>query len=267
MATRKAPAGKAVATRNTKTNLPANIDAEIAKEAEAVGDTLAGAGAGSFIRVDQDNGNLKHSLLGDAEPPQEFVVVDYRAQNTYYERGYVEGENSPPDCWAIAKKHSELAPDPTRIAEPEAESCKACPLNQYGTAHNGKGKACKNTYLVALLPPGADENTELAYLRVSPTGMKSFDGFANGCSARFKLPPIGAVVTVDTKQSGRGWTVNFGSFTKNPDYKKHWLRRAEAEAVLTQGWDQQEEEEVKKPAARKPAPRKAAPKKRAPARR
>lgn len=247
-------------------NLPANIDAELAKEAAVIGDTLAGSGAGSFIRVDQDNGNLKHSQLGDAEPPQEFVVVDYRAQNTYYERGYVEGETVPPDCWAIAKKVNELAPDASRIEEPESESCKGCPLNQFGTAHNGKGKACKNTYLVALLPPGAGEDTELAYLRVSPTGMKSFDAFANGCSARFKLPPVGAIVTVDTKQVGRGWTVNFGSFVKNPDYKKHYLRRAEAEAVLTQGWDAAVEEEEKKPAARRPA-RKAAPKKRAPARR
>jgi len=246
-------------------NLPANIDAELAKEAAAIGDTLAGSGAGSFIRVDQDNGNLKHSVLGDAEPPQEFVVVDYRAQNTYYERGYVEGETTPPDCWAIAKKVSELAPDPSRIANPEAESCKGCPMNQFGTAHNGKGKACKNTYLVALLPPGADENTELAFARVSPTGMKSFDGFANGCSARFKLPPVGAIVTVDTKQVGRGWTLNFGAFVKNPNYKQHYLRRAEAEAVLTQGWDAAEEEEAAKPAARRPA-RKAAPK-RAPARR
>lgn len=266
MATRKAPAGKAVATRGNKTNLPANIDAEIAKEAAAVGDTLAGAGGGSFLRVDQDTGRFSHSVLGDAEPPQEFVVVDYRAQNTYYERGYVEGETTPPDCWAIAKKPSELAPDPSRVPAPEAESCKACPMNQFGTAHNGKGKACKNTYLVALLPPDASEDDEIAYLRVSPTGMKSFDAFANGCSARLKLPPIGAVVTIDTKQVGRGWTVNFGKFTKNPAYKAHWVRRAEAEAMLTQGWDPAQEEEQPKPAARRPA-RKAAPKKRAPARR
>lgn len=245
MAARKAAGSSA--------NLPANIDAELAKEAATVGETLNSSG-GSFIRVDQKTGNFKHSVLGEAPPPQDFVVVDYRAQNKFYSKGYVEGEAVPPDCWAIAKKIDDLRPSDT-VPDPENEQCKGCPMNEFGSAHNGKGKACKNTYMVALLPAD-DPSAEIAYMSVSPTGLKSFEAFVNGCSARYNLPPIGAIVTISTKPAGSGYTVDFGAHVKNPKYKEHYQRRQEAVAMLEREWTPEEPGNAPAKAPARRAPRK-----------
>lgn len=243
-------------------NLPANIDAELAKEAATISDTLNSSG-GAFIKLDGRTGNFKHSVLGEAEPPMELVVVDYRAQNQYFSSGYDPDNIVPPDCWSIAKNVADLAPS-DQVPDPVNDKCKGCPMNEFKTAHNGKGKACKNTYYLAVLPPECNPDDEIAYMRLSPTAMKSFESFVNGVSARFKTPPLGAIVTVGSKPAGSSYAFDFGTYRKNPKYKEAFMRRPEVQAMLEQEWTPLEEDE--KPAA-KPAPRRAPARKKAATRR
>ena len=68
-----------------------------------------------------------------------------------------------------------------------------CWANQFGSA--GKGKACRNSILVAMLPPDADENTPFMLLNVSPTGLKSFSGYLSSV-IRMQRPPYSITTDV-----------------------------------------------------------------------
>lgn len=243
---------KAVAKRGTSKNLPANIDAELEAEAKNIGSTITNIG-GDFIKVDQDNAAFfEIPGMGQAETPMEVVVVDYRAVNMLLP-DYVEGTFQPPSCWAHGKEISKLAPNEA-VPDPEAESCSECPNNEFGS--KGKGKACKNTFLLAVLPPDADEDEELRYISVSPTGLKSFSAFVAGVANRYSKPPVGAVVSMAAVKAGKGATVSFGKYRPNEHYKTHYMRRPEAQPVLEQDFTPASETEKKAAPKKKVATRK-----------
>jgi hypothetical protein len=251
MATRK----KAVARKGA--NLPANIDKQMEEEAKAIGSTITNVGSDQ-IKLDQENGAFfEIPGLGQAEPPMEVVVVDYISSNQFYIEAYDKNNIVPPDCWAIGKDVRSLAPDPARVTDPEAETCAECPNNEFGS--KGAGKACQNRFLVAVIPPDAEDDEELRYLSISPTGLKSFSTFVSGVAARFKKPPVGAIVEVGIVKAGKGYTASFGKFKPNPNYREHYMRRDDAKPVLEAGFEAAPSGNV--------SPSRKAPRKKAPARR
>lgn len=73
------------------------------------------------------------------------VIVMYRPGRAYWERGLDEsGGGSPPDCSSSDGKMG--------VGQPGGV-CANCPLNQFGSATKGKGKACKEMRLLFLLRP------------------------------------------------------------------------------------------------------------------
>lgn len=260
MATRK----KAVA-RKSGTNLPANIDKQMEEEARNINSTITNVGSDQ-IKLDQDNGLFfEIPGLGQAEPPMEVVVVDYISSNQFYIDPYDKNNIVPPDCWAIGKDIRALAPDPNRVTDPEAETCAECPNNEFGS--KGAGKACQNRFLVAVVPPDADEDEELRYLSISPMGLKSFSTFVSAVAARFKKPPVGAIVEVGIVKAGKGFTTSFGKFKPNPNYREHYMRRDDAKPVLEAGFEAAASGNTDKPAPKRKAARKKAPARKRQARR
>jgi len=83
---------------------------------------------------------------GEGEPVKEFsaVILHHHPLFWYYKTKYTGG-NNPPDCSSIDGK--------TGHGEPGG-ACADCPLNQYETAEEGKGKACKNRRLLYVLREG-----------------------------------------------------------------------------------------------------------------
>lgn len=229
MVARKKATSKAVATRE-ETQLPANIDAELEKEAANVSSTIDGSG-GNFIKLDQKNGEyFDIPNLGQSQSPMAVVIVDYISVNSLYKGKYDPNNIAPPDCWAINKDIAAMVPS-ERVEDPEATSCADCPNNEFGS--DGAGKACKNTKLLAVLPPNSTDADELAYIRVSPTGLKSFNSFVSGVAARMKKPPVSVIVELSIVPSGAGFTLSFGKTTPNPQYREDFMRRSEAIGVLT----------------------------------
>lgn len=216
--------------RKKESQLPANIDAELEAEAAGIGATIDSSG-GSFIKIDQKNGEyFDIPNLGQSESPMQVVIVDYISVNSLYRGKYDPSNIAPPDCWAINKDISAMVPS-ERVENPEAASCAECPNNEFGS--DGAGKACKNTKLLAVLPPNSEEGDELAYIRVSPTGLKSFNSFVSGVAARMKKPPVAVIVELGIVPSGAGFTLSFGKTIPNPQYREDFMRRSEAIGVLT----------------------------------
>jgi hypothetical protein len=225
----KKKAGTAVATRKGD-QLPANIDAELEAEAAGIGSTIDSSG-GSFIKLDQKNGEFFDiPNLGQSEAPMSVVIVDYISVNSLYKGKYDPSNIAPPNCWAINKDIGLMVPS-ERVEDPEADACNGCPNNEFGS--DGNGKACKNTKLLAVLPPGSTDDDELAYIRVSPTGLKSFNSFVSGVAARMKKPPVSVIVELNIVASGAGFTLQFGKTIPNPQYREDFMRRSEAIGVLT----------------------------------
>jgi len=225
----KKKASTAVARRK-EANLPANIDAELEAEAAGISSTIDSSG-GNFIKLDQKNGEyFDIPNLGQSESPMSVVIVDYISVNSLYRGKYDPSNIAPPDCWAINKDIGLMVPS-ERVENPEADSCADCPNNEFGS--DGAGKACKNTKLLAVLPPNSTDEDELAYIRVSPTGLKSFNSFVSGVAARMKKPPVSVIVELSIVPSGAGFTLSFGKTIPNPQYREDFMRRSEAIGVLT----------------------------------
>ena len=110
------------------------------------------------------------------------------------------------------------------------EDCSASSMNEWGSS--GEGKACKNTRALAVLLPDVDGGKELYTFNVSPTAIKSYDGYVNTVLKMFKTTPIKVVTEVMFHPEKRWAYPLFGDPRPNERYLEHFARRDEARAML-----------------------------------
>lgn len=230
MATKKAPAkpGTAVAVKSSSTAVT-NIMDTLRKQAETNASRIE-PGGGKSIRIGQD----KSFTLPDGTKTREalqLVVVDFVSRNEYYEGTYNPNEITPPACFAIHPEPKQLAPS-DNSPDKQSDVCLGCPMNEFGSSPTGGGKACKNTRLLAVLPPDADEDTEIWTLKVSPTALKAFDGFVASVNRVFQLPPIGVIVTVGFNPTKDFPSLEFTDPQPNDNVATHFARQEEARELL-----------------------------------
>lgn len=207
------------------------VDIQAALKAQAV--AMAGRtqpATGAAIRVTQD----KQFLLPDGTKtpgPLELVIVDFTSKNMFYEGAYDPKNISPPACFSIGNDIKTMAPSKNSPV-PQASACDACPMNQFGSA--GDGKACKNCRVLAVLPPDADDTTPLWILSTSPTANKGFDGYVGQVARDFEMPPIGVITTVSFDPSVTYAKLQFSNPKKsaNPLVGVHFARQEEARTML-----------------------------------
>lgn len=177
----------------TETTAVVNYDEILAQRAAALSKKIAPP-SGDKIRITQ----AKKFVFPDGqESPGPFsaVILDFVSANEYYTNPYVRGEVVPPDCFAINEEPGLLAPS-KNAPKPQSENCSACHWNQYGTARVGKGKACKNTRLLALLPPDADAASPIWLMSISPTGIQAWDRYVATIYAQFNSTPARVITTI-----------------------------------------------------------------------
>jgi hypothetical protein len=177
-----------VAKQAPKANLPADVQAQFAQELAEYSKRIQ-APTGDRITVT----NRKTFKLpnGQEVPEIEAIVVDFVAANYYYPTAYDSNSIVPPDCFSIGLEPSSLIPS-DNSPDKQCNACAGCWANQFKSA--GKGKACSNTRLLALLTTDADVESPIYTLKVSPTALKSFDGHVGQVMRSFNAP-IRAVVT------------------------------------------------------------------------
>lgn len=256
MATKKTP-GTAVAVKKPSSTAVANIQDMLRKQAEANASRVE-PGSGKSIRIGQD----KSFTLPDGTKtrnPLQLVVVDFVSRNEYYEGAYNKDEVTPPTCFAIHPEPKQLTPSDNSPSK-QNDTCIGCPMNEFGSSPTGSGKACKNTRLLAMLPPDAEDDTEIWTLKVSPTGLKAFDGFVAGVNRAFQLPPVGVVVTVGFNETKEFPSLEFTDPQPNDNVAVHFARQDEAREMLLRepdvsGYSTEKPAKPAKPAVRKPAAR------------
>lgn len=184
-------------------NLPVNYAEQLEREAQEIAKRLA-TPSGDRIRFNSNRGFVTpDGLEGES---LDVVIVDFMSSNQFYDGVYDRDNPQPPACFAIGPEPSMLVPS-GNSPDKQAETCSSCPNNQFGSALTGKGKACKNTRLLAMVPAAVlddpDAETPLWVMSVPPTSMKSFDAYAHGLSVKHKTIPIGVVtnITMDEKST------------------------------------------------------------------
>ncbi len=183
---------KSTALAKVSPNLPANIQEQFAAEVAALQKRIS-APSGDRIGVTQAK---TFKLPNGLEVEElECVIVDFVAANYYYPTIFDKNNIVPPDCFAIGLEPAGLVPS-DNSANKQCASCAGCWANQFKTARNGRGKACSNTRLLAVIPLDSDATTPLMILKVSSTGLTSFDGHISNVAAKFGVPIRGVTTKV-----------------------------------------------------------------------
>jgi hypothetical protein len=244
----------------------ANIQAEIAAKAAAISNTVGGGESGNRLRTTQgkefvDPGDNR------TRGPIQLVIIDHNTHNQYYPNPFDKDNPEPPVCYAMSEPASqngdirnlvpcESAPDK------QAEACNPCLMNQFGSAANGKGKACKNSYMLITVNPDADDPTECALLslNVSPSGLKRYASYVRTLSAKGLLP-VSVITEIRFDDAVDYPSLMFREAGPNPQLAEHYARIPEAQAMLMEEPElpstDAPSDTAKRP-ARKPATRKKA---------
>lgn len=153
------------------------------------------------------------------------VIVDVLIEHAYYEGRYDPDNPSPPNCFAFGRDENEMEPHRVCVDAGSAQNdvCGmsgrdgCCPLNEFGSADTGRGKACKNTRRLALLPvpgefdangkftvdqdelPNWLENSSFGFFRPGVTSVKAFSNYIKQAGEAMKLPPFGLITKVEIK--------------------------------------------------------------------
>jgi hypothetical protein len=173
--------------------LSADIIAKLQKHTEQERERIGKSGGGDGITIS----NSKIFSMPNEQEVAEFegLIVDFAYRNEYYLGPYNPKAITPPACFAIAPSVSQLIPSSNAPIPQNATDCATCQQNQFGSAPMGDGKACKNTVIIAVLPPDASlvDTHDLWILKTSPTAIRPFNKYASQISGM--NIPLGAVRT------------------------------------------------------------------------
>lgn len=237
----------AVAVKKPASGAIVSIQEQLRAQAAAAASKIAPAG-GNKIRYSKGKFVLPD---GSEAETLDLVVVDFASMNTYYENGYDKDNIVPPNCFAIHPEPKGMIPS-ANSPDKQCDDCGSCPMNAFGSA--GAGKACKNTRLLAVLPPNADADTPMWTLSVPPTAIKGFDGYVGSVLRTFQMPPVAVVTTVSLDPNEDYFKPLFGDARPNDNLEVHFARREEAEEMLAVEPDVSSFGQTKAAPARKPAP-------------
>lgn len=223
----------------TGTNLT-NYDAQLEKLAEQAQKLERSAGR-EFLSTRA--GVLKYA---DEELPGNQlagVIIDAVREHAYYPGAFDPDNKTPPVCYAFGRgEESEMTPHVESMAKSmdyfmpqnmdaagNVGGCAGCPMNVFGTADKGGGKACKSKIRLAILPAGIYEPVgrtdwqlnlfdELdhyktatpAYLSVPVTSGKAWSDYTRMLRTKYGRPPLGVFTRIFlTKHDKHQFHVNF----------------------------------------------------------
>lgn len=171
-------------------------------------------------------------------------VLDSALENAYYDGPYDPDNLRSPICFAFGTgaKGEVMAPHPDSET-PQSPTCKACPKNVFGTADQGKGKACKNMRRIALIhgdavDKGASEiaGTTIATAKLSPMNAPIFSKYALGLASAKHVPPVGVITQMSCEPDAKSQFKVSWSFVRdvadNAAMGALMARREEAHATL-----------------------------------
>lgn len=156
-------------------------------------------------------GMLKYQGEPVAGNNMDVVILYASYRNTYYSGAYDRNNIKNPDCFALSETDEGMAPHPNAAAI-QNPTCGGCWANQWKSDKKadgtiGKGKACKESRRMVLMPAGALESVtavraaELAILDLPVTSAKNYGAFVNAVAATIGVPSWAVVANVKVQPS------------------------------------------------------------------
>lgn len=252
MAAKKAtPAGKGALVKQPSSTEIANIDAQMAAKMANLADRISGPG-GNKLSVD---GKMFRGPDGVSHPgPIQVVIVEFNTRHLYYGGVPYDRNNIvPPVCFAIGDNPRAMVPS-ANSPDRQADDCQSCPNNLFFS--QGKGKACDNRRILAVLRDDAASEDPILLLSVSPTALKNFDNHVMSVSARFEgAHIINRVTEVSFDQEAAHPKLLFADKGPNRRVLEHKARYNEALAILVVEPDMSMQNAVTAQASGRAAPR------------
>jgi hypothetical protein len=165
-----------------------NWEADLAKFAQESLETEQNAGGG-LPWIGTAAGQLSYQGNNIVDNKLVVVVLAAAFENHLYTERFMPGKAATPTCFALSMT-DELLPH-SIVPSPICGNCAECPQNQWESAENGKGKACKNVRRLGLVAAtDLDRLTEasIAYLKVPVTSAKAFSSYVKTVAAVAKRP-------------------------------------------------------------------------------
>lgn len=221
------------------------FESEMAKMAMEVVKAEQSTGGMTFLST--KSGTL--SYRGDPVAGNKLacVILSSPIERLFYAERYDPTKIVPPTCFAIGRLASEMSPAPS-VEKPQHATCEGCPRNEWGSSlTGGKGKACRETRRLLLIPadavtsPESVAKAEVAALRPPVTSLKNYANYVQTLAASMKRPPVAVIseiaVVPDVKTQ---FKVNFNMVKPiaEPAVVKALMQRAEQEierAIATAG--------------------------------
>jgi hypothetical protein len=123
------------------------------------------------------------SFAGADIPDDEFngVIIGWTHHNAYYDPDIRYDADNPqtPICYAFGQDEEEMQPHEDS-KDKQCDSCAECPFSKFESAKTGRGKACKNTFRLAIIAESDlddIDSAEVVYLSVPPTSLKNFANY------------------------------------------------------------------------------------------
>ena len=130
------------------------------------------------------------------------IVIGSASERAYYTDDYDPDNVASPLCWGLGGDGVDA---PSELAEEQqSDACATCPMNMWGSATRGKGKACKERVRVALIPAGLRTGedvlkAEVAIMRVPVTSVKNWANYVILVAHSKRRPTFAVVTEVSTK--------------------------------------------------------------------
>ena len=249
-------------------------DDKLAEAADIAAAVEVSTGGGQFFSV--RSGQLQWQDMPLPNNEMAVIVIDSIFENVYYEGKYDPDVPQSPVCFAFDKVGEDLAPHVivTDAGQSQStEGCATCEHNEWGSADVGKGKACRNTRRLAMIPAGTfsrdgalelfDEpdhyaTTTVGFMKLPVTSVKGYANFVKQVAGTLRRPLYGIVTRVSIVPDAKTqFKVVFEPLEKVPDELMDSVitRRKEVESTIDFPYtiDRDEEPAVpkKKPAVPK----------------
>lgn len=207
----------------SRTTALANYDEELAKIAGATRAVAKQAASSGGKMINTAGGRWKIDGKPIKSTNVDFIILDNILVNALYEGSFDPNNPASPICFAMGRDLEDMAPhkDSTK---PQHKTCDGCPKNDWGSADTGRGKACKNTIRLAVVPPdsmsnNAVEKAEIHYLSVPPTSTKNWASYTEELADEHEAQALTAVTNIELEASDKGGFLFLFTFVEKIEKK------------------------------------------------
>lgn len=133
------------------------------------------------------------------------VILDSAVEHSYYDVKYDADNIVPPRCFAVGRVGEDMVPhEDVPEDQRQSDRCATCPKHAFGSADNGKGRACSVRRRLLLMPADqlkSDDITkaEVGLLKIPPTSVQLWAKYVNRINALHQRPPFGVVTAIAPK--------------------------------------------------------------------